>query len=513
MKAKTRSKGKARGRKRSWPLSPNTKTALLFYLAFTVLLVATVHWSGAGTAPVVKPADSNFVFDRPGVVDLVFLQDSLEEAWRYLLAEKGLNSDQLLRREESRLMVRRTPRNELRWIQSVSRLELPPAPDETLLVDLGWEWKRLLSAQGLTVRPAHWGLANQRLWLRLESEAQVRVTGDQATLPCAKLTIIQPLTGATGKGWNWRGLIPEPLPELKPTERPPAVALTPEPSPQITPKVTPKLAPKIGPKIAPKIEPRATPKIAPKIAPSPRVEPKATARPKVARPQLPQFKRRAKAALIIDDVGFVRGPADAMLKVPARLTWAFLPFTPYDEEYQAAARERGFEIILHLPLEPLNQTANPGPGLIRSDWPEEKILEQLDADLAEVPGAVGLNNHMGSLGTSNERLMDILLKAVKRKKLFFVDSNTGDHDHPPVVEKYARKNRVPFARNQVFIDNSSDLEQKKAALRRLIKLALEQGEAVGIGHVREGTAEAIIAMLPEFAKAGVEIVPVSELVK
>jgi polysaccharide deacetylase 2 family uncharacterized protein YibQ len=487
LKAKTRLKGKTKGGRRPRPLSSNAKTALLFYLAFAVLLLAAVHWSGARTAPAVQPADHNFVFDRPGVVDLVFLQDSLEEAWRYLLAEKGLNSEQLLRLEESRLMVKRTPRNELRWVRSISRLELPPASDETLLVDLGWEWKRLLSAQGLTVRPARWGLTNRRLWVRLASEAQVRFTGDQATLPCAELTIIQPLTGASRENWNWRGLIPEPFPELKPTERPPTVALKPKPSPKMAPEIA--------------------------LSPQPAPKEKAKVTPKVARPQLPPFRRRAKAALIIDDVGFVRGPADAMLKVPARLTWAFLPFTPYDEEYQAAARERGFEIILHLPLEPINQKANPGPGLIRSEWPEEKILEQLDADLAEVPGAVGMNNHMGSLGTSNERLMDILLKAVKRKKLFFVDSNTGDHDHPPVVEKCARKIQVPFARNQVFIDNSSDLEQKKTALRRLIKLALEQGEAVGIGHVREGTAEAIIEMLPEFAKAGVEIVPVSELVK
>jgi polysaccharide deacetylase 2 family uncharacterized protein YibQ len=294
--------------------------------------------------------------------------------------------------------------------------------------------------------------------------------GEGFTIPYGELTILQPLTRTGQKAWNWRGLIPESLPVLKPVPAKTALPPLKEPSPTGL--------------VAKEPVPIASP-------------PKIVRKPPVVQPEPPRFKRRAKAAIIIDDVGFVQGPADAMLQVPLALTWAVLPHTPHGPEYIEAARKRGFEIMLHLPLEPINNKINPGPGLIRTDWPEERITAEFDSDLGQVPGAVGLNNHMGSLGTSNERLMDVLLKAVKRKGLFFIDSNTGDSLHRPVVEKFARIHGVPYAKNQVFIDNANDIESKKAALRKLIKLALEQGEAIGIGHVREGTAEVIIEMIPD----------------
>ena len=222
---------------------------------------------------------------------------------------------------------------------------------------------------------------------------------------------------------------------------------------------------------------------------------------------LPAFKS-PRVALIIDDVGSVRKAADAMLQVPARLTWSVMPFTRYAAEYIQSARERGFEVMLHLPLEPLDPKNNPGPGVIKRDWTAEKIVGQLKADLDQIPGAVGLNNHMGSAGTADGRLMDILMREIKKRGLYFVDSMTTDLS---VGEKVARSHQVKFKKRDVFIDNLPDPDSKKKALRKLIKIALAKGEAIGIGHVRNGTAEAIIEMLPEFEKAGVDLVTVSEL--
>lgn len=230
--------------------------------------------------------------------------------------------------------------------------------------------------------------------------------------------------------------------------------------------------------------------------------------PPAVKPEVLPVMKRPRVALIIDDVGAVRKAADAMLQVPAGLTWAILPFTPYALEYAAAAGERGFEVILHLPLEPLDEKNNPGPGLIKRDWTEEEIVKQLEANLNQVPGAVGINNHMGSAGTADERLMDLIMREIKGKGLYFVDSMTTGRS---VGEAVARRHQVRFKKRHVFIDNLPDLESKKKALQELIRIALAEGEAIGIGHVRNGTAEAIIEMLPEFEKAGIELVTVSEL--
>ena len=204
-----------------------------------------------------------------------------------------------------------------------------------------------------------------------------------------------------------------------------------------------------------------------------------------------------------------RQPADELLRVPLRLTWSVLPFAPYTREYTLAAKERGFEILMHQPLETIAGKVNPGPGLIRRNWSEAEILRQLDLNLQQVPEAVGLNNHMGTTGPDDGLLTRTLMLELKRRNLFYIDSRTDRS----IAESYACSIGVPFAKRAVFIDHYRELEPNKTAVRQLIKNALRDGQAIGIGHVRPGTARLITEMIPEFQSAGVIIVPISELVK
>jgi polysaccharide deacetylase 2 family uncharacterized protein YibQ len=220
-------------------------------------------------------------------------------------------------------------------------------------------------------------------------------------------------------------------------------------------------------------------------------------------------KLKARVAIIIDDVGFLHEPAMELLKIPARLTWSVLPFGPFSQELALAGHKRGFEVMLHLPMASFRGKINPGPGVIDRNWQPEKMLQQLDADLKAVPGATGINNHMGSPGHIDRVLMTVLMQEISRRHLFYVDSITDFS----VAGYYAKLYRVSYAKRDVFIDHYRELTANEASLRQLIQIALKNGSAIGIGHTREGTATEITAMLPEFAKAGVEIVPVSELVK
>ena len=380
-----------------------------------------------------------------GQTDFTDLQSSFEGLWNEALSSKGWDNSKLLIQAETKLEEESFRGESLKWVNSKSKLWLPENVTEQDLVELVTEWGKINHSLNLDMVDLKWGYQRDRLWLRLNSELSLNVRGSAKKLPVQQLTIVTPFGTALNR--KWPGLIPR----LPPPILPPVV----EP-----------------PKDLPVIQ-------------NPRV------------------------ALIIDDVGSVRKAANAMLQVPARLTWAVLPFTPYAGEYAEAARERGFEVILHLPLEPMDRKNNPGPGLIKSDWTEGKIVEQLEANLNQVPGAAGINNHMGSAGTADERLMDLLMGEIKARGLYFVDSMTTDRS---VGETLARRHQVRFKKRHVFIDNLSDMASKKRALRELIKIALAEGEAIGIGHVRNGTAEAIIEMIPEFEKAGIELVTVSELI-
>lgn len=429
-----------------WPLSPSQKTAFIFYLAFAGLLFFVSSWSP------VKPVTSGQLnLDRQelkiGLNDLSDLQSSFGVLWEEALARKGWNQERLLLQSETKLEERRFGKIEVKWINAKSKFLLPETVTEEDLGDLIADWKNINRSLELDSATIKWGYQKDKMWLRLASGLSVKVSGGPKTLPIYQLTILT----TSGDGFKQRW-------------------------------------------------PRFIPRLPPKILPPDKVEP----------PKDISVIKKIRVALIIDDVGSVRKAADAMLKVPARLTWAVLPFTPYAEEYIKAAKECGFEVILHLPLEPLDMRNNPGPGLIKRDWSEEEIIEQLEANLNQVPGAVGINNHMGSAGTADERLMDIIMGQIKKKNIYFVDSMTTERS---VGATLGRRHQVLFKKRNVFIDNLTDLNSKKRALRQLIKIALVEGEAIGIGHVRDGTAEAIIEMIPEFQKARIEIVPVSELLK
>ena len=125
----------------------------------------------------------------------------------------------------------------------------------------------------------------------------------------------------------------------------------------------------------------------------------------VAQPSLTEREIKARVAIIIDDVGFLQHPGEELLQIPARLTWSVLPFGPYSKELALAGHQRGFEVMLHLPMAAIHGKINPGPGLIERNWPHQKMLAQLAADLREVPGATGINNHMGSPGHRDQVLM------------------------------------------------------------------------------------------------------------
>ena len=453
------------------PLTANSKTALIFYLAFAGLLLLLNNWSPTGLVNADMTATSRFTPDANRLLDITRFQTEFDESWQNYLVAAGYNPDFLLKLRESQYRETESGLNTIQWITAKERLELPAATSEAQLVKLGIAWKKHCDGLGPIRYKTNWGYSDHKLWVKLVGELQLTIAHEKLVLPIQEITLLQPIDKSS-RDWQLAGLIPTMAPPLPPRVAD-QVSIVEKPNP-----------------LQSQVKP---------FKPLPKS-------------QFPNIKRHARVAIIIDDVGYQSPATERFLQIPARLTWSILPFTPAAAEYLSAGKKQGFEIMLHLPLEPLARakTPDPGPGVIKRSWSETEIRDQLAADLQAIPGVVGINNHMGSAGTSDARLMDILMGEIKLRHLFFVDSNTIANSF---ARKYAEKYHLPFAINRVFIDNSSELEDKKAKLRELIKLALRDGEALAIGHVRPGTAEAIEAILPEFIAAGIEIVPVSELVK
>jgi hypothetical protein len=126
-----------------------------------------------------------------------------------------------------------------------------------------------------------------------------------------------------------------------------------------------------------------------------------------------------------------------------------------------------------------------------------------------VPLAIGVNNHQGSLGTSDNKLMNEIMPALHERRLFFVDSRTSSAS---VAFAAAHRAGVPAASRDVFLDDVQDA----AAVHHQLELAVEDaklhGQAIAIGHPHPATLQALQEFLPRIQSEGVQIVFASQVV-
>jgi len=217
-----------------------------------------------------------------------------------------------------------------------------------------------------------------------------------------------------------------------------------------------------------------------------------------------------KAAFIIDDLGYETEVAKKIVELEFPIALSILPFLQYSEFIAEEAKKNNQEIMLHLPMEPSNSSANPGPGAIKSYMSEEEIRQAVRDCILNFPYIIGANNHMGSKITEDREIMEIILEEIREYNLFFIDSITTKDS---IAYEVAQEMEIKSAVRSVFLDNENDMEYIKGQMLEVQETALREGEVIAIGHSRVNTFYVLKRMVPELIKAGIEIVPVSELVK
>jgi polysaccharide deacetylase 2 family uncharacterized protein YibQ len=216
-----------------------------------------------------------------------------------------------------------------------------------------------------------------------------------------------------------------------------------------------------------------------------------------------------KIAIIVDDLGYDSEMALSFMKLKRPLTLSVLPSAPFTDRIVHEATSSGCELILHLPMEPRGYpSVNPGPGALFLRMGAYEIRRILDQSLRRVPGARGVNNHMGSSFTENREKMAIVLKELQNRRLFFIDSQTTSHS---VGFHLAKEMGLHAGRRNVFLDHDLNSRAIRMQMERLLSLARHTGSAIGILHPHKETLEMLKAYLPKIKKE-YEVVPVSELV-
>ena len=217
-----------------------------------------------------------------------------------------------------------------------------------------------------------------------------------------------------------------------------------------------------------------------------------------------------RVAIILDDWGNNFPLFDQALAVGRPLTLSILPNLPHSKRIAEAAFSHGLGVMLHMPMQPENPKEKLEPQTILTTSSEADIIRYLDEALLSIPHVEGANNHMGSAATRDKRVMGIFLTALKKRGLFFVDSNVVQDTQGVSI---AKSMGIPFAKREVFLDNEPDPAKIRKQLLRAKKLALSKGKVVVIGHDKKLTLEAIKEMVPEFEREGVRFVLVKELLE
>jgi len=220
------------------------------------------------------------------------------------------------------------------------------------------------------------------------------------------------------------------------------------------------------------------------------------------------FAEDAVISIIIDDLGSDNARHEQVVRLPGAITCSFLPL--YKASYRLAKLAHSYnkEILLHLPMESIAQKPM-GPGGLSLDMTEREFIWAMQKDLASVPHAIGINNHMGSLLTRHPGHMIWLMKEMKRNgKLLFVDSRTT---HASVANTVALEHGVPSLERNVFLDHDPDVKSVRKQFARTIALAKKKGSALAIGHPYASTIKVLKEMLPKLNGMGVRLIAVSEL--
>lgn len=250
-------------------------------------------------------------------------------------------------------------------------------------------------------------------------------------------------------------------------------------------------------------------------APAAAPYPHADLQPPDEAPLLPGSARglphAGRLAIVIDDIGYNLNMPRRFLDLGIPLTFSILPNLPYSREAAGLFGAAGRDYIVHLPMEPLDYPdVNPGPTPLLLAMDATATASRTASYFAALPGAIGASNHMGSAFTADARHMAAVQAVVAQGGRVFLNSLTSNSRVPRDI---ARARGYPYLERNIFLDNVREVGAVRRQLRKAIRIARRHGRAIAVGHPAEETWRVLSGAFPSARAQGVELVPLSALVR
>ena len=191
-------------------------------------------------------------------------------------------------------------------------------------------------------------------------------------------------------------------------------------------------------------------------------------------------KNGAQLCFVFDDGGQNLEHLKKFLELPFPITVAVLPQITHSVEAAQLVRKSGNEVILHQPMQSVNNSINPGPGAITPDMTDDQVIAQLFINMEQIAPIAGMNNHEGSGITADAEKMEIILQTASEYGIYFLDSRTNVETTVPYV---AGELGYSYYERNIFLDNEKTRENALAELKKGLALANKSGSVIMIGHI------------------------------
>lgn len=216
-----------------------------------------------------------------------------------------------------------------------------------------------------------------------------------------------------------------------------------------------------------------------------------------------------RLAIVVDDNGYDTTRDAEWLRFPEKITVAVIPFGPSSRRLAKAAHERGFGVLINVPMEPVSPISDRTDGFrLRRGMGREEMDALLSRMIEENSWASGASNHMGSAFTADPESMAAFAALLKSRGLFFLDNMTTSRS---VAVQAALRAGIPVARRDVFFDTDMEPGEMRLQWKRALSIAKKKGKAVLVCHGRRESLRVILDLVADLDAEGVRAVTLDEL--
>ena len=220
----------------------------------------------------------------------------------------------------------------------------------------------------------------------------------------------------------------------------------------------------------------------------------------------------ARVVIVIGGLGISQSSTQtAVQKLPPSVTLAFAPYGNSLKRWMESSRKKGHELLLQLPMEPIDYPQNnPGPHTLRADADLQENIANLHWSMSRITNYVGVMNYLGNKLLAQPASLSPIFSEISERGLLFLEDGTVKNS---LAQGVAVKELVPYAKGNILLDNIRSRSAIADKLRKLAEEAKRTGLAIGVGNAFPDTIDLVSQFARQAKQNGIEITPVSSIVK